>query len=90
MSLGRSSGGCGCSRRLAVSAGVGISQRLAFDRRSGDLLEEIDVLVRRSRGLPGVKVGEVVDAVAYSAAVAPTSDTTVHPRSVAPVDGPRP
>jgi hypothetical protein len=70
--------------------GVGISQRLAFDRRTGELLEEIDVLVRRSRGLPGVNPGEVVNAIAYSPVVAPTIDTAVHPRPVTPVDGPRP
>jgi hypothetical protein len=70
--------------------GVGVSQHLAFDRRSGELLEEIDVLVRRSRGLPGVKPGEVINAIAYSPIVAPTIDAKVHPPAVTPIDGPRP
>jgi hypothetical protein len=70
--------------------GDGISRHLAFDRRTGELLEETDVLVRRSRGLPGVSAGEVVNAIAYSAIVAPTIDAKVHLRPVAPVDGPRP
>jgi hypothetical protein len=70
--------------------GVGIAERLAFDRRTGDLLEEIDVLTARSRGLPGVAPGEIVNAIAYSPAVAATIDTVVHPRAITPADGPRP
>ena len=70
--------------------GVATAQRLAFDRRTGELLEEIDVLVRRSRGLPGVKPGEVINAIAYSPAVAPTISSAAHPRPVTPVDGPHP
>jgi hypothetical protein len=73
-------------RRSAASGRPALC--LAFDRRTGELLEQIDVLVRRS--LPGVNPGEVIDAIAYSPAVAPTIDTTVHPRPVTPVDGPHP
>jgi hypothetical protein len=66
------------------------AMQLAFDRRTGQLLEEIDVLPQRSRGYPGVAPGSVVDVIAYSTAVAPTIDTPVHVPSVTPVDGPRP
>jgi hypothetical protein len=70
--------------------GVGTGQRLAFDRRTGELLEEIDVLVRRSRALPSVASGTVINAIAYSTAVAPSLDTPVRPRAIMPADGPRP
>jgi hypothetical protein len=70
--------------------GVGTGQRLAFDRRTGELLEEIDVLVRRSRALPSVASGTVINAIAYSTAVAPSLDTPVRPRAIMSADGPRP
>ncbi|MFZ1995534.1 MAG: hypothetical protein WAU75_15590, partial [Solirubrobacteraceae bacterium] len=70
--------------------GVGVAERLAFDRRTGMLLEEIDVLARRSRGYPGVAPGEVINAIAYSAAVAPTIHTAMNPPALTPADGPRP
>ena len=73
-----------------ASRGTGTSKRLAFDRRTGALLEEIDVLVRPSRGLPGVAPGEVINAIAYSSAVAPAIGTAVHLRPASPVGGPRP
>ncbi len=75
---------------FAAPRGAGVSERLAFDRVTGALLEEIDVLPRRSRGFPGVAPGEVINAIAYSAAVAPSIDTVVHPRAITPADGPRP
>ncbi len=66
------------------------AMRLAFDQRTGQLLEEIDLLPHRTRGYPGVAGGSVVDAIAYSTAVAPTIDTPINVRGVTPVDGPRP
>jgi hypothetical protein len=66
------------------------SMRLAFDRRSGQLLEEIDVLPHRSRGYPGVTPGSVVDAISYSTTVAPTIDSPTTVPGVTPVDGPQP
>jgi hypothetical protein len=66
------------------------AMRLAFDRRTGQLLEEIDLLPHRTRGYPGVAAGSVVDAIAYSTAVAPTIDTPTNVPGVTPVDAPRP
>ena len=64
--------------------------RLAFDQRTGQLLEQIDLLPHRTRGYPDVAGGSVVLAIAFSTAVAPTIDTPIHVRGVTPVDGPRP
>jgi hypothetical protein len=63
---------------------------LAFDRHSGQLLEEIDLLPHRSDGYPGVAAGSVVDVIAHSTRVAPTIDTPTDVPGVAPVGGPHP
>lgn len=70
--------------------GDGVSQRLAFDRQTGALLEELDVLTEGSPGYPGVAPGTIINAIAYSTAIAATIDSPVHPPAVPPVDGPRP
>jgi hypothetical protein len=73
-----------------AARGVGVAERLAFDRRTGALLEEIDVLVTPGGGYPGVKPGTVINAIAYSTTIAPTLDTRVQPPAVTPADAPRP
>jgi hypothetical protein len=65
-------------------------QRLAFDRQTGQLLETIDVLARPSRNYPGLPAGTVIDATAYSTAIAPTLDTSVHVPDITPAGGPTP
>ena len=64
--------------------------RLAFDQRTGQLLEEIDLLPHSNKGYPGVAGGSVVDVIAYSTKVAPTIDTPISVPGVTPVDGPGP
>lgn len=62
--------------------------RLAFDRRTGQLLEQIDVLARRSRGYPGVRPGTVVDVTAFTTRIAPTIDTPITVPASRPVQAP--
>jgi len=76
-------------RRADILSFPGAMQ-LAFDQRTGQLLEEIDLLPHRSSGYPGVAPGSVVDAIAYSTKVAPTIDTPTNVPGAIPVDGPRP
>jgi hypothetical protein len=70
--------------------GAGLAQRLAFDRQTGTLLEELDVLTRRSSGYPSVAPGTVINAIAYSTTIAATIDTPVQPPAVTPADAPQP
>lgn len=80
--------------------GSATAERLAFDRRTGQLLEEIDVQARPARYCSGLTTravfctrlpaGTVMEAIAYSTIVAPTLDTPDHPPAVLPVDGPVP
>ncbi len=70
--------------------GQPFEQRLAFDRHTGQLLEMIDVLTHQDRKFRFLRAGTVIDATAYSTAIAPTLDTPVHVPAVTPADGPRP
>ena len=62
--------------------------RLAFDRRTGQLLEEIDVLPHRSPGYPGLRSGTVVDVIAFTTRIAPTIDTRIKVPASMPVGAP--
>lgn len=62
--------------------------RLAFDRGTGQLLEQIDVLPHRSSGYPSLRPGSIVDVIAFTTRIVPTINAPISLPASAPVDVP--